>query len=75
MGKKPWTPDWDRENRKPTFIKDVPVGERVAALGGNSALWGNPPALDVLRLGSNEGEDYQGDIRLLFAGVLSSDVI
>ncbi|KAF7175088.1 hypothetical protein CNMCM7691_006492 [Aspergillus felis] len=30
-------------------------------------LWGNIPAFDALRLGSNEGEDYGGVIRMLFA--------
>ncbi|KAK4039008.1 hypothetical protein C8A01DRAFT_47462 [Parachaetomium inaequale] len=30
-------------------------------------LWGNVPALDILQLGSNEGEDYKGLLRLLFA--------
>ncbi|GIJ91024.1 hypothetical protein Asppvi_009989 [Aspergillus pseudoviridinutans] len=30
-------------------------------------LWGNIPAFDVLRLGSNEGEEYGGVIRMLFA--------
>jgi hypothetical protein len=30
-------------------------------------LWGNIPAFDILRLGSNEGEEYGGVIRILFA--------
>lgn len=36
--------------------------------GGQKYLWGNVPAFDILRLGSNEGEDYSGDLHLLFAG-------
>jgi hypothetical protein len=32
-------------------------------------LWGNVPALDVLRLAENEGDSYAGDLRILFAGV------
>jgi hypothetical protein len=36
--------------------------------GGKKFLWGNIPALDVLQLGSNEGDDYGGQLRLLFAG-------
>ncbi len=43
--------------------------------GGMKYLWGNVLAIDVLQLGSNEREDYQKDIRLLFAGVLSSESI
>jgi len=39
--------------------------------GGKKYLWGNIPALDVVRLGSNEGDDYGGQLRLLFAGACS----
>ena len=31
-------------------------------------MWGNTPALDVLKLEQNEGLSYQDDIALLFAG-------
>jgi hypothetical protein len=31
-------------------------------------LWGNTPALDILKLEQNEGLSYQDDIALLFAG-------
>ena len=36
--------------------------------GGNKYLWGNTPALDVLKLEQNEVLGYQDDIVLLFAG-------
>jgi hypothetical protein len=36
--------------------------------GGKKFLWGNIPALDVLQLGSNEGDDYKKQLSLLFAG-------
>lgn len=36
--------------------------------GGKKFLWGNIPALDVLQLGLNEGDDYEGQLSLLFAG-------
>jgi hypothetical protein len=39
------------------------------SFGGKKFLWGNVPALDVLRLDSNEGEQYQGQLSLLFAGI------
>lgn len=37
--------------------------------GGKKYLWGNVPAFDVLQLGSNEGNDYGEQLRILFAGV------
>jgi len=36
--------------------------------GGHLYLWGNVPAIDVLRLPENEGLDYNDRIELLFAG-------
>lgn len=41
------------------------IGE---TFGATKYLWGNVPAFDVLELGSNEGEEYEGDLRILFAG-------
>jgi hypothetical protein len=34
-------------------------------------LWGNVPAYEVLQLSSNEGADYNKDLRILFAGLSS----
>lgn len=31
-------------------------------------LWGNTPAVDVVRLDKNEGVDFNGPLSLLFAG-------
>lgn len=45
----------------------VHVGPGVG-FGANKYLWGNLPAFDVLQLESNEGEGYEGDLSLLFAG-------
>lgn len=39
--------------------------------GPNKYLWGSTPAVDVLQLESNEGTRYDGDLRLLFAGVFN----
>ena len=36
--------------------------------GGKKFLWGNMPAIDILRLAANEGDAYEQDLHLLFAG-------
>ncbi|EWZ90767.1 hypothetical protein NW765_016088 [Fusarium oxysporum] len=41
--------------------------EAPTPFGGMKYLFGNVPALDVLRLGANEGEAYGSQLRLLFA--------
>jgi len=64
LGKETWNPDWVLENRKPAFVR----GGIGASSGGKCFLWGNIPALDILQLGLNEGDDYRGKLRLLFAG-------
>ncbi|OBT63191.1 hypothetical protein VE03_07739 [Pseudogymnoascus sp. 23342-1-I1] len=63
LGKETWTPDWVLENRKPAFVQ----GGIGSAFGGKKYLWGNIPSLDVLQLGSNEGNNYTGQLNLLFA--------
>lgn len=65
LGKKTWQPNWVTENRTPAFVADGPP---QTAFGGRKYLWGNVPAFDVLQLRSNEGEAYDGQLRLLFAG-------
>ncbi|CZS75064.1 unnamed protein product [Fusarium graminearum] len=62
LGKATWTPNWVLENRTPAFI----TGGIGVTFGGKKFLWGNVPALDVLRLDSNEGEKYQRQLNLLF---------
>ena len=42
-----------------------PIGK--VSHGGRKYLWGNMPALDLLRLEENEGADTTEDLRLLFA--------
>ena len=56
------------EDRQPAFITsgDEPIGHVFH--GGRKYLWGNMPALDLLRLEGNEGADTTEDLRLLFAG-------
>jgi hypothetical protein len=65
LGKATWTPNWVLENRTPAFI----TGGIGVTFGGKKFLWGNVPALDVLRLDSNEGEKYQRQLNLLFGGM------
>jgi hypothetical protein len=43
--------------------------------GAEKYLWGNVPALDVLKLAENEGAEYAEDISLLFAGELSNEML
>lgn len=63
LGKKTWQPAWVLENRTPAFI-GTGIGE---TFGATKYLWGNVPAFDVIELGSNEGENYAKDLRILFA--------
>lgn len=61
-----WSPSWEVERRQPTF-----VGGGVAEGFGfkhQKYLWGNMPALDILALDKNEGNFYDRDVHVLFAG-------
>ena len=60
-----WRPSWVVEARQPTFIG---LSVDMVAHGSKKYLWGNVPALDILNLQKNEGIDFAGDLRLLFAG-------
>ena len=64
-----WRPSWDVENRRPAFIDDDegPL-IRYASHGRNKYLWGKVPALDIVKLEQNEGVNFAGNLRLLFAG-------
>ncbi|OBS28259.1 hypothetical protein FPOA_02200 [Fusarium poae] len=63
LANKNWIPYWALTNRTPAF-----VGEGAGSVvEGKKYLWGNVPTLDVLQLGSNEGDKYQGNLSLLFA--------
>ncbi|KAF4990604.1 hypothetical protein FGRMN_8363 [Fusarium graminum] len=63
LSKATWTPNWALEDRTPAFIR----GGIGVAFGGKKFLWGNVPALDIVQLSSNEGDDYHGQLGLLFA--------
>lgn len=45
----------------------------IVPFGPKKFLWGNMPALDILKLGDNEGEGDQGSLKMLFAGESFSD--
>lgn len=45
----------------------------VSMHGGSKYLWGNIPALDLLQLKDNEGEDYSQDLSLLLAGMRAKE--
>jgi len=40
----------------------------ITTFGNKKFLWGNLPAIDVLKLRYNEGLGYQGSLDMLFAG-------
>lgn len=60
-----WEPDWFHNGRQPAFIGSAPL----VSFGTKKYLWGNMPALDVLKINDNEGEtNITGrDLSLLFA--------
>ena len=53
-----------------TFSPSTPsCGNRAESrFGGNKELYGDLPAVDLLRLKDNEGVDYVGDLTLLLTG-------
>ena len=64
-----WKPSWVVEKRQPAFIggDEGPLFDQVSH-GRQKYLWGNVPALDLVKLQQHEGADFAGDLRLLFAG-------
>lgn len=66
QSKDSWKPDWHVEKRNPTFIgDDVPA---VVSHGQKKFLWGNVPAVDILRIQQNEKGALPTNLNLLFAG-------
>ncbi|KAI9903766.1 hypothetical protein N3K66_000295 [Trichothecium roseum] len=64
LGKDGWQPAWVHERRQPSFVVS---DNEPQFFGMNKYLWGNVPALDVLKLDANEGVNYNRDLSLLFA--------
>ncbi|PGH26457.1 hypothetical protein AJ80_01770 [Polytolypa hystricis UAMH7299] len=66
LSKAGWRPAWDHEGRQPAWSKNAVSGQHNP-FGGTKYLWGNTPAIDVLKLELNEGNSYEEDIAVLFA--------
>ncbi|KAM6516354.1 hypothetical protein FALCPG4_014539 [Fusarium falciforme] len=58
-----WVPSWSVEGREPTFSREG----YVAPFATHKNIWGDVPALDILKLAQNEGVQYDQDLALLFA--------
>jgi hypothetical protein len=59
-----WEPEWYRNGRQPAFYGGSPL----SMFGGKKYLWGNMPALDILKIQNNEGKTCAtSDFNLLFA--------
>ncbi|KAM0319007.1 hypothetical protein ACHAPQ_010503 [Fusarium lateritium] len=63
LSKANWAPDWFLQSRQPAFVGE----DTQKKFGGSKYLWGNVPALDILRLEDNEGKAYKKKLNLLFA--------
>nr|RBQ98979.1 hypothetical protein FVER53263_03286 [Fusarium verticillioides] len=61
-----WKPQWNVQNRTPIFAPGAQIPPQDRS-GGDTWILGSVPALDVLKLGANEGESYRGKLSLLFA--------
>ncbi|EUC29428.1 hypothetical protein COCCADRAFT_40188 [Bipolaris zeicola 26-R-13] len=64
--KNTWEPEWYRTGRQPDFIGE---GPSHTTFGNRKYLWGNMPALDILKFQDNEGmtSATSHDFNLLFA--------
>ncbi|KAK8900825.1 hypothetical protein QC760_010589 [Botrytis cinerea] len=65
LGQQSWRPAWEREGREPAWASTKQNWHNP--FGGNRYLWGNTPAMDILKLKENEGDLYEEDIAVLFA--------
>ncbi|KAL8358182.1 hypothetical protein RB598_002789 [Gaeumannomyces tritici] len=66
-----WQPGWAKEGRPPSFLTFLTNGGRqslVPPFGSpKKYLWGNVPAIDVVKLQSNEGTGFKQGLDMLFA--------
>ncbi|OTA53809.1 hypothetical protein K449DRAFT_339298 [Hypoxylon sp. EC38] len=63
LTKSTWEPSYFAEMRPPRFVGEgIPIRPE-----GRLYLWGEAPAIDVIRLNKNEGRDFQGSLDVLFA--------
>lgn len=68
MMKANWLPSWESEGRTPAFALPEFAKNQHNPFGRGLHLWGNTPAIDILNLMQNEGDNYTEDIEILFAG-------
>lgn len=58
---------------KPAFaVEGYDVSFNDGGQASSCHLWNTMPVIDVLNLKENEGEDYNGEIDILFASRFSS---
>ncbi|KAI0884685.1 uncharacterized protein GGS22DRAFT_188894 [Annulohypoxylon maeteangense] len=62
-----WTPAWDLEQRTPQWASERAAFNMHNPFGEGKHLWGNTPAMDVLRLHDNEGQGHDKHLSILFA--------
>lgn len=64
LAQETWKPDWHTEDRDPTFFEERDLSELNPNIGKIS-WWGSMPALDLLKLDANEGQDPSPNMRVL----------
>lgn len=85
-GKKPVLVSVFRENARGQIYEDKPTEAEIAEYGtakgqeilklvpdgleNTKHLWGKTPAFDILKLSTNEGVDYDQDLKLYFGGAM-----
>jgi hypothetical protein len=67
-----WRPQYDIEKRTPAFIDQNNTPESSSTpserYGMMKYLWGNVPAIDVVKYSKNEGLNIPEELHFLFAG-------
>ncbi|KAJ5742608.1 uncharacterized protein N7511_011340 [Penicillium nucicola] len=61
-----WSPCWEREKRTPSFSSPKLASNLHNPFGKGIYLWGNVPAIDVLNLDQNEGNNLSRDVYATF---------
>jgi hypothetical protein len=61
-----WEPDWSVNSRKPRHYGHR-KGSAPLAVADRQNIWGFAPAIDILRLPENEGQNYDKPLRVLLA--------
>ncbi|CAG8662472.1 1334_t:CDS:1 [Dentiscutata erythropus] len=81
LASKDWRPDYVKEVRMPSFFSDSPSMSFFNPLKNVEYLWGNMPAIDIVKLESNElsngKSSFNKPINILFAasGDLNDTII